>query len=246
MKIKRGFLCAFIFSIMVCGFGYAQPSDVEIESERPVNAGLINLRKIYVSVIPDKVTQIDREGVEEEISRKLTESGLDILSGESAKAPELIVRVSVLQGQGAGPCIYHIQTSFARQVYLRSPRASLKAEIWRLDAPIAIAEANTCDMTVRDAILRHLDVFIAEWKMANEKPQAAASPAVVTPVVARPQEQKPQRSEDVEYVASKNSKVFHRSDCSSAKRISSENVIRFVTKEEAISSGRRPCKICKP
>jgi len=48
------------------------------------------------------------------------------------------------------------------------------------------------------------------------------------------------------YVASKNSKVFHRPDCESAKKIAPGNLIGFKSREEAINSGRRPCKVCKP
>ncbi len=48
------------------------------------------------------------------------------------------------------------------------------------------------------------------------------------------------------YVASKTSKFFHRSNCGHAKRISSKNLIGFKSGEEAIKSGRRHCKSCKP
>lgn len=48
------------------------------------------------------------------------------------------------------------------------------------------------------------------------------------------------------YVATKNSKVFHRPDCKWAKRISPKNLIGFKSREEAIKSGRRPCRSCGP
>ena len=48
------------------------------------------------------------------------------------------------------------------------------------------------------------------------------------------------------WTASKNSKVFHRSDCSFNKRISPENLIKFDSREQALQTGRRPCKTCKP
>ncbi len=49
-----------------------------------------------------------------------------------------------------------------------------------------------------------------------------------------------------EYAASKDSEVFHYSDCSYVKKINPENLIRFKTREEAIASGGRPCKTCEP
>jgi micrococcal nuclease len=48
------------------------------------------------------------------------------------------------------------------------------------------------------------------------------------------------------YVASKNSKVFHRPNCKWVKKISPKNLVGFRSKEEARRSGRRPCKSCKP
>ena len=48
------------------------------------------------------------------------------------------------------------------------------------------------------------------------------------------------------YVASKNSDVFHRISCSYVQAIKPENKICFSTREEAIGSGRRPCSVCKP
>ena len=49
-----------------------------------------------------------------------------------------------------------------------------------------------------------------------------------------------------EYAASKNSEVFHYSDCSHVEKMKPENLISFMTREEAIASGRRPCKTCEP
>lgn len=48
------------------------------------------------------------------------------------------------------------------------------------------------------------------------------------------------------YVASKNSKIFHLPSCKWAKRISEKNRVYLATYQEAIDSGRRPCRVCKP
>lgn len=48
------------------------------------------------------------------------------------------------------------------------------------------------------------------------------------------------------YLASKNSKVFHYHTCRSVKTISPENTIEFDNIDQALETGRRPCKICKP
>jgi len=51
---------------------------------------------------------------------------------------------------------------------------------------------------------------------------------------------------NIMYVASKSSKVFHRSTCRHAKIISPENLVKFDSKAEAVQTGRRPCKTCDP
>ena len=48
------------------------------------------------------------------------------------------------------------------------------------------------------------------------------------------------------YVASANSGVFHQPDCRYAKKISERNLTGFNSRADAINSGRRPCKVCKP
>ena len=48
-----------------------------------------------------------------------------------------------------------------------------------------------------------------------------------------------------EYVASENLAIFHKAGCKGGK-ISEENVVHYATREEAIQSGKRPCRKCNP
>ena len=48
------------------------------------------------------------------------------------------------------------------------------------------------------------------------------------------------------YVASVNSEVFHQPNCRYAQRIKQNNLVGFKSREDAVNSGRRPCKVCKP
>jgi len=48
------------------------------------------------------------------------------------------------------------------------------------------------------------------------------------------------------YMASKNSKVFHHPNCKWAKKIHPSNLIGFSSRQEAMGSGRRPCRVCTP
>ena len=51
---------------------------------------------------------------------------------------------------------------------------------------------------------------------------------------------------EYQYVASLNSEVFHKPTCRWVKKIYESNLIGFKTRDEAVKSGRRPCKVCKP
>lgn len=272
---------AFIWFVLACGWACGQaPAEVRVVGEPMVNVGLAGVEEIYVRVMPDSATEIDSGGLETEIGKKLAENGLKVVSADisdvndqqkqkmaevlerrgvsarnlrvySVTVPEVIVRVSVLRGEGSGPCVYHVQTSFATEVSLRRPRARQKAEIWRIDVPIGIADANECEAAVRAAAMGQVDAFIAEWKKANEQKGSAdaekpATDAATSSSAKWNKEGGQGQKIEYEYVASKNSKVFHKAGCRAAARISSENLIGFSSREEAINSGRRPCKMCKP
>ena len=81
--------------------------------------------------------------------------------------------------------------------------------------------------------LRYRDRFIALQREARQKGEGIWS----LPVEPEPY-----------YVASSASRrfVFHRPECKSANRISTENLIRLETREEALDSGYSPCRNCKP
>ncbi len=48
------------------------------------------------------------------------------------------------------------------------------------------------------------------------------------------------------YAGWKTGKIFGRLDCKSGKRMKKENRVFFLTWKDAIASGYRPCKKCKP
>jgi len=54
------------------------------------------------------------------------------------------------------------------------------------------------------------------------------------------------QTKEWKYVASKKSKVFHKLDCKWVKKIKPGNLVGFKSREDAIQSGRRPCKSCNP
>jgi hypothetical protein len=265
-----------VFSLLLCGAVYAQAEANEAAAP-VVNVALAGIDKVYVKVLPDKATAIDSDDLEKMVTEKLTAGGLKVVPAAvadsndkevekmmellqregvaaknvrlySAAVPELIVRVSVLQGAGASPCVYHIQTSFARQVRLPRVRQLIKAELWRADVPIGIADANQCEASIRSAVAAQADAFVAEWKRAAAaRISAAREPTENATSAAGDETAQAQQEKEMQYpyVASKFSRVFHKAGCHAA-RIKPENLIGFRTRQEAIDSGRRPCQMCNP
>jgi len=78
-----------------------------------------------------------------------------------------------------------------------------------------------------------------DYQIFTEKESIRAPPIVIT-------ETETDEAQEYKYAASKNSDIFHYIDCSYVKKIKPEDLILFKTREEAIASGRRPCKKCKP
>jgi hypothetical protein len=100
---------------------------------------------------------------------------------------------------------------------------------------------------IEKTVISQTETFIVAWTAANPPGEGASNPNNPAEVQTEPVKSPIHTAQaEYKYVASKNSKVFHRPDCSSAKRISAHNLVTYRTRAEAINDGKRPCKICKP
>ncbi len=84
-------------------------------------------------------------------------------------------------------------------------------------------------------------LIAAAWTQAG-KPElkTAATAAPSPPPVPAP------RVATGEFVGSRNSTIYHRSDCGHAARIKPENRVMYESAEKAKAASRTPCKTCKP
>ncbi len=216
------------------------------------------------------------EKIEEQTARKLKEAGIEVSSSEpneamqevlerrmtkthgkvrwrSVDAPELMIRVYVIKHQTSGTCVFNVQTSLARKVYTaHRPRRIMKAEVWRIDVGPSATSAENFETMLTEAVLSQVDTFIAAYQKANSgiktsRDDSKQKQDTVTPTTGK-QETKESATETTEnsYVASKNSRVFHKADCYAAKRIMPKNLVKYSSRDEAVQDGKRPCKICKP
>ncbi len=111
---------------------------------------------------------------------------------------------------------------------------------------------------LRSGALLTANLIVGAWQRAG-RPVIGKTPALHGAGVSGPRvnpsqtpRQQPQadttggKTDKVQYVGSKNSKVFHRSDCPHAKRISPKNLVHYKSAEDARRQGKRPCRACKP
>jgi phosphatidylserine/phosphatidylglycerophosphate/cardiolipin synthase-like enzyme len=86
--------------------------------------------------------------------------------------------------------------------------------------------------------------YAANWQvhLAHSEKYEGKGQETVSPPPARPA---PVKSAG-QFVASRNSEVFHRPNCKSVEKISPKNLVKYATREEAIRAGRKPCDECRP
>ena len=107
---------------------------------------------------------------------------------------------------------------------------------------------------IADVILdsKPLADLLVENSLAKQTDHVDTPPVLNPSIIAQetieettaPQQDQPQSQ--ALYLASKNSKVFHYHTCRSIRTISPENTVEFNNKDQALETGRRPCRICKP
>ncbi len=171
------------------------------------------------------------------------------LEFRSIDIPELRVDIDMLKLQDSQQYVFHIQTSLAAKVYLPRGRSwSLKADVWKALPTMQAISVRNMPGKVTELVLKHVEAFIYAYRVANY--QTAHTPDADSPQkgIRKDDPKPPPRllATKFNYVASKNSKVFHIPTCSSAARIAPKNLVGYSTRADAIRAGKRPCKICKP
>ncbi|MFH1882537.1 MAG: TIM barrel protein [Planctomycetota bacterium] len=155
-------------------------------------------------------------------------------------------RDRVFPGDGIAPL-----TQILRDLHANGNRAVLSLELfnptyWKQD-PLAVAKAGLAKM--KAAVNKALggSYSLAAKPLGKQSSDAGASET--DSLTATEKQTKPAAKSAVAgygYVASKNSKVFHKPGCRWATRIKPENLVGYSSKDEVIKAGKRPCKQCKP
>lgn len=224
---------------------------------------LEDVRAVSVTIdhagVEPNAPPIDWASLNLQITRKLNSVGIRIapISGgrvhQSADMSELRVTVIMLSMPETEQFIFHIETSLHRMVSIpEKTEIQFSAPVWKSSVAMQSTPVDDVNGAITKAAMRQVELFINAHHIAIIKPTSipdANTPKKLPGTSLTPlptAAAKPAAATSQAYIASKNSKVFHLVKCTSAATISPENIVSFATKDEAVSSGRKPCKKCNP
>jgi hypothetical protein len=257
----------FIF-VVVTGILYA-PALAEVESPLPpegwligqANPTLVGIENVYIELRSElRISHLGittLEDIHKKVQHKLDSAGIKIYPSpfmdanvKPFRVPELRIDLATLKLDDSQEYVFRLQTSLARMVNLPQHRFHIKADVWKTEPVMQMASVQNMPATVENLVLEQVEAFIHAYLAANQpaKPSDTKTSETVSPAIQTQQAEpaaKPAAAK-YKYVASKNSKVFHKPQCIWAKRIKQENLTTYNSRTEAINAGKRPCKLCKP
>ncbi|HEW79329.1 MAG TPA: hypothetical protein ENH34_05120 [Phycisphaerales bacterium] len=265
MKTGKYFLLLAVVTGILCAPAWGQEP---AGPNNPVltvrdNPALAGIQVLYVFIVPPSVRPNEdnllwerlRTIVERKLIKSDTRLARMIESGYAvwpSNIPVLRVDIDILRLDYSQRYVFRIQTSLAADVFLeRYPARFLKVDVWTVARTIQVASAQNEPAAITSFVLGQVETFITAWLAANPQPGQSSDSRTgdTVPLTVQKKRAKPATKSAVaeyKYVASKNSRVFHRPDCSSAKRIKPKNIIGYNSRGEAEKAGKRPCKRCKP
>jgi hypothetical protein len=258
MKTKKLYLALMVFTAILYIPAYGDIQLIQRDEPR-VNPALVGIEQIYVFTVqcdsePNKDGLVWKE-LDGKVELRLKEAGIKIApirypGGRSVidhNIPQLRVYVEMLRPSDSQQYVFHIQTNLVSSVSLVKRQAhTIKADIWKTGPAMQAVSLQDMPAKVTDVVLQQIEAFIRAYRIANPEdspPQADVNVTVPKEILKAPS-QKPVT--EYKYVASKNSRVFHKPDCRWAKNISPKNLVSYNSREEAIEDGKKPCSTCKP
>ncbi len=251
MKTEKYFvslvLVAWILCVPVFGDVEKLPEPREIKLISQVNPALAGMEKLSVVIEPSGA-EPNRDGLiwkelRAKVEGKLQQAGIGITAGnysepgpKAHRTPELRVYVDMLKFDESQNYVFRIQTSLAAEAFLERQGLFFKADVWKASPVMQAVSVQDMPGRVTNVVLEQIEAFTQAYLVANQpsgRPDAAVAPAGSV-------------AGSFVFVGSKNTKIFHKSDCSAVQRISPQNLIGFNSRDDAVSADRRPCKRCNP
>lgn len=196
----------------------------------------------------------NEEDIRKDIQRQLENAGIEVrppqMWGTLPGRCRLRVAIKVYKPAHHEILVYNLKMDFLQTVTLeRNPQTRIDAATWE-----RMWFAHGSENRLAQAIPQNLRVltasFIKDYRQANPRSDKTSdvkgSDNPSTALRQHPKSNPGSVTSNYELTGSKSSDVFHKSDCRSVSSISSENLVSYKTREEAILAGKRPCKWCNP
>jgi len=254
MNIK-GYRILTIILLMCVLSGLTVNSSAKLKPEQESLRG-INAITIDVSCSQDaKEAGLNEEDIGENIRKQLEEAGIKIMPSQAwGRVPgrcRVRIRIKTYQPPRQELFIYNLEFHLLQTVVLeRNPKTKIDAATWELTW-LAHGYKNKLAEAIPANLKLMANSFVRDYRQANPQGGKLSDANDINDVsVTDPKEQIRTDAKstvaEYKYVASKNSKVFHKPECRWAKRIKPENLVGYNSRDKAIKAGKRPCKLCKP
>lgn len=195
---------------------------------------------------------IDAAKLKAQVSQNLRGGGISPIERDTETAQRLVVHVEGIEVPGGDTYVYRVQTALDRLVTVPGQgNRRIRVEVWRVRPVMAVAAKPQAGEAISAAVLVQAGAFAGACEAARSLAATGkdtGKEAVVVAALSQAQSTPQALGAPTThaFIASKSSEVFHRPDCRWAQNISGDNLIGYKTREEAVESGKRPCKSCKP
>jgi len=164
-----------------------------------------------------------------------------------ADFPAIRLDIDMLPLADSNQFVFRVQVSLSKKLSLgRNSAYHVMADVWKHEPVMRSTASVNLANDVTEAVLEQTRAFVAARTEAKQSDVNQISPQYAKSSIEFKTKSVKQQNIESNYVASKNSEVFHKPDCPSAARISAENRVTYETRDEAIAAGKRPCKRCNP
>ncbi len=258
MKTGKYYLVLVVLAWIICPPALGDVDSPQVDNPTvlvEVNPTLAGIETVAVSVHGSDTNQYKAwKGLEIKVTKKLKQAGIRAIPAtlsSSMLGYHLSIGIDMLKLTDYHIYVFRIQASVEGAYLPKGSTKLVKLELWQSKPVMETVSVEAMRDTIANVVLEQAEAFIHAYLAANP-PDKQSSDAKTNDTVAptaQKEQAKPARSvarAEYKYVASKNSKVFHKPDCIWAGRIKPENLTGYNSRAEAKKAGKRPCKRCKP
>jgi hypothetical protein len=261
MRPKKYHLIFGVITVILCVTASSQaevPEPDETMLIAPDNPALVGIKvlNVVVAIRPTEPSKsgLDSKSLKAKVEGRLEKAGIKKFTAregvhyELAASSDLKISIEILNLGDSQQYVFRVQTALSRAVRLEERidwLFNFKADVWTTKPVMQMGQLQNIAGMVTKTALSQVETFIQFYHTANTAGSRLPDANGTLPKeLSKAPSKEP--AAGYKYVASKNSQVFHRPNCRSAKRISPENIVGYNNRDDAIKAGKRPCKVCSP